>query len=207
LIISPNTSYIAATSSRYDPKAMSRIVDITDLVDDESESDDNEDIIGHSSEGGAFSVLTKTGSDSRLTNPTKAYGPGGVGFSFFSKQFLILFALGCVIVGACVAIGYAVMNDTGMPKNAGNKTNLSVKSGGNQQQLLETAERIITACSEKRLNKDMTECQTLCKSSMCCFGSGKYNCEKDASKSCALYAGCEALVDGAILFEDELDQQ
>eukprot|EP00804_Cyclotella_cryptica_P003905 CCRYP_016100-RA/>CCRYP_016100-RA protein AED:0.31 eAED:0.31 QI:141/1/1/1/1/1/2/149/244 len=195
-------SNVAAPSSRYDPKAMSRIVDITDLVDDASESSDDEDIIGHSSEGGAFTVLTKNGSQSNLTNPKKVYGPGGAGCSLVTQQFLILFALLSVIIGACVAIGYAVIDAKGMFPNP------SIESDGNQQQhLLKTAERIVTACSEGRLNEDMSDCQKLCHSSMCCFDSGEYNCKEDESKACAVFAGCEALIDGAMLYEDELGEE
>jgi hypothetical protein len=193
----------AAPSSRYDPKTVSKIVDITDLVDDASDSSDDEDIIGHSSEAGAFSVLTKTGSKSNVTKSNnKAYGPGGAGFSFVTKQFLILFLLLGIIVGACVAIGYAVLGASGEATHR-----LGDNASMGNQQLLETAERVITACSEGRLNEDMSECQNLCHSKMCCFDSGKYNCEKDESKSCAVFAGCEALVDGALLYEDELDEE
>lgn len=180
---------------------MSRIVDITDLVDDASDSSDDEDIIGHSSDGGAFAGLTKNGSESNLTNPKKAYGPGGAGYSLLIHQFLILFVLLSVIVGACVAIGYAVMDAKGIYPSS------SIESDGNQQHLLETAERVDTACSEEKLNRDMSECQTLCRSNLCCFGSGEYNCENDENKACAVYAGCEALLDGAMLYEDEIGEE
>ena len=70
-----------------------------------------------------------------------------------------------------------------------------------QQQMLEMAERVIIACSENRLDEDLAECQNLCHSKMCCFESGDYSCESDESKECAVYAGCEALVEG-IPFED-----
>lgn len=180
---------------------MSKVLDITDLVDDASDSSDDEDIIGHSSEGGAFSMLTKTGSDSNITRSNRAYGPGGAGSSLLVKQVLILLMLLGIIVGACVALGYAVLGAQEISPHVGQNAHL-----GNQD-LLETAERVITVCSEDHLNEDMSECQNLCHDRMCCFDSGKYNCEKDESKACAVFAGCEALVDGALLYEDELNEE
>lgn len=159
----------------------------------------NEDIIGHSSEGGAFAVLTKSGSHSNVTSQKNHYGPGGVGMTgpLVAKQVLILLTLLGVIVGACVAIGYAVLG----------AREVLPAVGENNEELLQTAERVITACSELQLNEDMSECQNLCHARMCCFDSGKYNCEKDQNKACAVFAGCEALVDGALLYEDELDEE
>lgn len=186
--------------SRYNPRTVSKVVDITDLVDDDSDASDDEDIIGHSSQGGTLSVLTKSGSHSNVTSATKQYGPGGSGpLPLVAKQVLFLLALLGVIIGACVAIGYAVLGSR--------EAIVSPLSGeGNNELLLQTAERVITACAELQLNQDMTECQNLCHSKMCCFDSGKYSCEKDENKACAVFAGCEALVDGALLYEDELDQ-
>ena len=187
-----------ATTSRYDPRTVSKVVDITDLVDDESDASDDENIVGHSSEGGAFAVLTKSGSHSNVTSATKQYGPGGTGLTrpLVAKQVLILLTLLGVIVGACVAIGYAVLG-----------AREASPPVGENELLLQTAERVITACSELQLNEDMSECQNLCHARMCCFDSGKYNCEKDENKACAVFAGCEALVDGALLYEDELDEE
>eukprot|EP00579_Thalassiosira_antarctica_P029764 CAMPEP_0202029308 /NCGR_PEP_ID=MMETSP0905-20130828/63907_1 /ASSEMBLY_ACC=CAM_ASM_000554 /TAXON_ID=420261 /ORGANISM="Thalassiosira antarctica, Strain CCMP982" /LENGTH=279 /DNA_ID=CAMNT_0048593057 /DNA_START=78 /DNA_END=917 /DNA_ORIENTATION=- len=86
-----------------------------------------------------------------------------------------------------------------------------IARGGNgiqeQQQLLEIAERVVTACSENKLNGDMSECQKLCHSNMCCFESGEYSCEDDESKDCAVYAGCEALVQGIPLEAAEEDEE
>ena len=180
---------------------MSKVVDITDLVDDGSDSSDDEDIIGHSSEGGAFGILTKTGSNSNITKNTKGYGPGGSGQNFLTKQLFILFMLLGVIIGSCVAIGYAVLGARERIPQVGENLQF-----GNQQ-LLETAERVVTACSEGRLDEDMSDCQNLCHGKLCCFDSGKYNCDKDESKACAVFAGCEALVDGALLYEDEIEDE
>ncbi|KAL7437319.1 hypothetical protein ACHAXM_005710 [Skeletonema potamos] len=167
-------------SSRYDPKAMSRIVDITDLVD-EADSDDDE-VIGHNSGIGGVTGAKAGG-------PTRSYGPGGVGGgNFMFRQALILVALVGIIVAASLAIGFAV------PPSAFTLGGGSV--AGNEQELFETAERVVMACSESALNEDMKACQKICKRNMCCFETGKYSCKDDEKKMCAAYAGCEALVEG-----------
>ena len=118
------------------------------------------------------------------------------------RQVLILLSLVGIIVGASVGIGYAVLS--GGNTNGKSGTNAAAFAGANgengmtEQQLLEIAERVIVACSETILDNDLTECQNLCHSSMCCFESGQYSCEDDESKACAVYAGCEALVEGYI---------
>ena len=166
-------------SSRYDPKAMSRIVDITDLVD-EADSDD-EEVIGHSSGMGGVTRKNSGGQTS--------YGPGGAGGgSFLARQALILLALVAIIVAASLAIGFAV------PSSVLSSGGGSVE--GNEQALFETAERVIVACSESALNEDMKACQKICKRNMCCFETGTYSCKTDEKKMCAAYAGCEALVEG-----------
>lgn len=164
-------------SSRYDPKAMSRIVDITDLVD-EGDSDD-EEVIGHSSGLGGV-TREKSG------GPGRSYGPGGGGAIMF-RQALILIALVGIIVAASLAIGFAVPSSS------------SKSVEGNEQALFETAERVVLACSESALNEDMKACQKICKKNMCCFETGKYSCKDNEKKMCAAYAGCEALVDGVLL--------
>lgn len=164
-------------SSRYDPKAMSRIVDITDLVDD-ADSDDDE-VVGHNSGLGGVTRGAKSG------GPARSYGPGGVGgWNLMIRQALILVALVGIIVAASLAIGFAV------PSSAGGSV------AGNEQELLETAERVVIACSESSLNDDMRACQKICTRNMCCFETGKYSCKDDEKKMCAAYAGCEALVQG-----------
>mmetsp|Transcript_30906 Transcript_30906/g.52395 ORF Transcript_30906/g.52395 Transcript_30906/m.52395 type:complete len:231 (-) Transcript_30906:424-1116(-) len=173
-------------SSRYDPKAMSRIVDITDLVD-EADSDD-EEVIGHSS--GIGGVTRKNSGGQR------SYGPGG---SFIARQALILLALVAIIVAASLAIGFAV------PSSALSSGGGSAE--GNEQALFETAERVIIACSESALNEDMKACQKICKRNMCCFETGTYSCKTDEKKMCAAYAGCEALVEGIPTGAAEEDEE
>ena len=49
------------------------------------------------------------------------------------------------------------------------------------------------ACSESKLEDNLSECQH-CTSHLCCFETDEYGCQDDASKDCAVYAACEALV-------------
>ena len=62
------------------------------------------------------------------------------------------------------------------------------------QSLLESAEQVVTACSEVNLSIDMTECQQLCHGKLCCFDTGEFSCLEDETKNCAAYVGCEALI-------------
>ncbi len=179
-------------SSRYDPKAMSRIVDITDLVD-EADSDE-EEVIGHSSRVGGVTKADSGG-------PTRSYGPGGKGGGFMGRQTLILLALATIIVAASLAIGFAVPYDSSALSSGGGSVQ------GNEQKLFETAERVVIACSESALNEDMKACQKICKRNMCCFETGKYSCKDDDKKMCAAYAGCEALVEGIPMDGAEEDEE
>lgn len=173
------------TPSRYDPTGLKRITDITDLVDDSSGDDSDDDIVGSDIENG------------RNRNKRLSIA-GSASSALWCRQVIILVGLAGIIVAASVAIGYAVLNAELM-----NQAPYSVadgSTGGNadvpQQQMLEIAERVVTACSENKLDEDMTQCQHLCSKNMCCFESGEYSCENDESKDCAVYAGCEALVLG-----------
>lgn len=209
----------AAPSSRYDPKAMSRIVDITDLVDDDADSDDDDNVVSPSppSLGSSARVASAVrgaggGATSSVSDELRgrSYGPGGAGYARLCRQAVIVIALVGMIMGASMAIGYAVIGAD--PNSAPGST----RGGGGvkedergQQKLLETAERVVQACAESRLDRDMSECQKLCKKSMCCFEGGEYSCAEDERKDCAVYAGCEALVRGtpvdAAEEEDERD--
>ena len=136
-------------SSRYDPKAMSRIVDITDLVDEADRDDDEEEVIGHSSGLGGVKKPKSDGS--------RQYGPGGSGGGkFMIRQALILMALVGIIVAASLAIGFAVPSSFSSGGAGGDVV-------GNEQQLFETAERVVMACSESALDESMKACQKICK--------------------------------------------
>ena len=73
--------------------------------------------------------------------------------------------------------------------------------------MLETAERVVMACSESKLNENLSDCQNLCTSHLCCFETGDYGCQDDASKDCAVYAACEALVEGVLVGAAEEDEE
>jgi hypothetical protein len=135
-------------SSRYDPKAMSRIVDITDLVDEADSDEDDEEVIGHSSGLGGVKKPKSDGS--------RQYGPGGLGGKFMIRQALILMALVGIIVAASLAIGFAVPSSF---SSGGGGSDVV----GNEQQLFETAERVVMACSESALDESMKACQKICK--------------------------------------------
>lgn len=209
-------------SSRYDPKTMSRIVDITDLVDESSSEDSDDDaIVGHSNSNGngnkgrnSMSSHQSKNKKNKKRHAQKKYGPGGTGPNLMCRQVVILVSLVMIIAAAGVAIGYAVI-DGGDPTNnsggasSGSNTSPAVRGADNaqvSQSLLEIAERVIIACAESKLDEDMRECQELCHASMCCFESGQYSCENDDSKDCAVYAGCEALVEGILLDGLEEDE-
>lgn len=287
-------------TSRYDPKAMSRIVDITDLVDESSDNDDSDDdivggeygnarnnsgggtggtfggmnmpgsdahggrsvpsggggLFGHNSSRGAIStsvVRTKGGNGGGKGGRGRAttklhYGPG-----LACRQVMVLTSLVAVIVAAIIGIGFSVMTGdipVGLgAASGGNGASVSASASGgmsgggmtqddqrdvdqeeeeqdmdneepqvagdvdinlppDQQTLLMTAERVIIACSPLKLDEDISECQSLCHASMCCFEFEKgnpYNCEDDESKMCGVYAGCEALLEGVV--EDGLDEE
>ncbi|KAL3779948.1 hypothetical protein ACHAW5_009431 [Stephanodiscus triporus] len=108
-------------------------------------------------------------------------------------KVVVIAALVGIIAAASLAIGIAVIDRQieDSPIEGGTKGTTP------QQKLLEVAERVVEACSEEMLNRDMSGCQRLCRSSMCCFEDGGYSCEEDKGRDCAAYAGCEALMMGA----------
>jgi hypothetical protein len=201
---------------------MSRIVDITDLVDDSSSNDsDSEDgIVGHNSGlggvggGGPPSTRTTTASSTCSSSAPRPgegggrrqrapYGsPAGAGVG--CRQALILASLVAVIAGSSLAIGYAVVGPLGSATAAdgdrpdGSRAYVG-SGGGGEQKLLEIAERVVVACSESALDSDMSDCRSLCRDSMCCFEGDGYSCADDETRNCAAYAGCSNLMDGVPL--------
>ena len=177
-IISLSSSYnIVKRASFSDPTAMSRIVDITDLVDD-SDDDDDDNIIGSSSSMPHTMHIGTAGSKRSSSSSSKK---GLVGL-------IILAAIVCVV-------GFGYVNNQRSSSSTVSSAYLLVDDEDGQQEKLETAERVITACGQDNggINK---ECQTLCKSKLCCFETDDYGCQADDSKDCATYAGCIALVEG-----------
>eukprot|EP00579_Thalassiosira_antarctica_P023239 CAMPEP_0201988266 /NCGR_PEP_ID=MMETSP0904-20121228/92237_1 /ASSEMBLY_ACC=CAM_ASM_000553 /TAXON_ID=420261 /ORGANISM="Thalassiosira antarctica, Strain CCMP982" /LENGTH=312 /DNA_ID=CAMNT_0048542427 /DNA_START=100 /DNA_END=1035 /DNA_ORIENTATION=- len=172
----PSNSHV----SRHAPRTMNRST--ADAVFDDLYDNDSDD-------GAISDVELKSGKQQKQTK----YGPGGVRSSHLCRQTITILSLVGIIVAASLAIGYAVINvdPSNFPYFAASDNGIP-----EQQELLEIAERVITACSEKELNGDRSECQQLCHLKLCCFESGEYSCEEDESKDCAVYAGCKALVEG-----------
>lgn len=176
--------------TRYDPKAMSRISDIVDELYEESSTDSIDSALELSDH-----VQVKMGKDKAAKVNGKgqkgsSYGPGGMGSALFCRRTLSITALIAVITAASLVIGYAVVIHDPSTRP------YSMSDGDQQQQFLEVAERVISACSEHSLDQDISECQKLCHGKLCCFDSGEYSCNDDEGMECAVYAGCEALVDG-----------
>jgi len=179
--------------SRYDPNTMNRINDITDLVDDSSDSDDDT-IVGHASS-------TRT-IKHKNTNKTQQHTNGPSVF----RLAVILVSLMAIIAAAGFGLLLAITENK-------KSSNSNATGGGGeearaleQQELLEVAESVVTACSEEQLDIDMGPCQTICHASLCCFEEEEYSCEDDEDKECAVYGGCEALVyalDHVVEEEDE----
>lgn len=266
----------ATSSSRYDPRGISRIRNINDLVDDETNSDDEDDDeeiiapprhnssgVGHNKgvEGGSSNSNHRSryrGSSRNRLNvenampslkdflsssshwfssticPSPARGRSwwGVDLSTLDisrQQVILLFSLVGIIIVSSVGIGYAVVG----PSVHGDKSTAPLSDEGvtvievdggqqqeveeivgleegatadeNEQQLFQIAEQVITACAESMLDVDMSECQSLCHSKMCCFEdeSERYSCVDDAWKHCVVYAACENLLGDFPL--DEID--
>jgi len=179
-------------ASRYDPKSANRIDNLNDLVDEDSESD----VEGIDS-GRWFEPSHPSGGTTRKKSYRNA--------SVFCRQALVIVAFVGIIIGASVGIRAVVISGGGPFNHSSLAVALATPSstvGGSitvvleQQRLLEIAERVVSACSEYKLNEDLSDCQKLCHSNMCCFEKGQYSCEDDESKDCAVYAGCEGLFDG-----------
>ena len=197
--------------SRYDPTAMTRITgDITDLVDDDSYDIDDSDAVLDSSGRSNSSRIRRSLSTGDIENAEKMRKERlwrrRRMSDIMCRQVLVITALVLVIIASSLAILYAVGGNTKV------QTSYSISSqeeGHEQQQhLLEMAERVITACDDNKLNEDMSECQSLCQTRMCCFDESEdgYGCQDDTSKDCAVYAGCETLVMGVVVDGVEEDE-
>ena len=178
---------------------MNRITEnLADLVNDGSDSDVDDDITD------ASSVNNKKKKKSNNTSNSSSSRLGGTGQHY--RQIIVVVSLVAIIIGASLAIGYTVVNNTSSESSYLMANNN--KEDEQEQKLLEIAERVITACSEDKLNEDMKECQSLCHSRLCCFeeSGSDYSCQLDTSKNCAVYAGCEALVEGILVGGAEEDE-
>ena len=179
--------------SRYNPESMN-CINIEDLVqEDSSDSDDSED---------GVRAPSADAYDSNGTGCQQKRKAGRVPPLCY-RQMLIIVSLVGIIIAASAAIGYAILNS-----NGGEKAYSAPESDGSgDQTLLETAERISVVCSEHRLNNDRRDCQEMCYTKLCCFEEGDYSCVEDDREECAVYAGCEALVEGIIFGGAEEDEE
>ena len=115
------------------------------------------------------------------------------------RKRLVVATIGMLFVAAVLA-GVLVNNsnnsdNTTMPSRA--NLQVSYTPPTKEQKLLDTAEQILTACSEEQLTQDKSDCESLCNGKMCCFEvetNEKSNCKE---KDCPAYAGCESLLTGA----------
>jgi len=185
----------ADIASRYDPKFMSRIMSQGD--DDSFDSLSSAEFAGIDLDNGG-NKQQKQGNKKK--RKSKNGSKNGVGL--FCRQTILIFSLVGIIIAASVVIGYAVVNN-----EPSEKPYSVVANGKSEQALLEIAERVVTVCSESRLDKNMSKCQKLCKKNMCCFESGEYSCEDDERKTCAAYAGCKALIEGIPSNAEEEDEE
>ena len=202
------------SSIRYDPSGLTRVTDITDLVLDDSSVDidhgqdiDSDDNAAERNNNNSSLEVT-TGSSSDIENGRHGKGgrDGRYSSSWLCRQTIVLIALVGVIIGASLAILYAVNNTQDYNSHTqspyliipSSSSGNDMDSNEQEQELLEIAERVVVACGTNKLDEDMKECQNLCRSRMCCFeeSGSDYSCELDTTKDCAVYAGCEALVEG-----------
>mmetsp|Transcript_34374 Transcript_34374/g.63366 ORF Transcript_34374/g.63366 Transcript_34374/m.63366 type:complete len:156 (+) Transcript_34374:124-591(+) len=118
------------------------------------------------------------------------------------RRALIIIVSCAVIVGAAVGVS-VLLNHGAMEAYEEYDTTLSDQS--DQQRLLDIAEQVVLACSEDKLNEDLSGCQDICRGHMCCFEEDEYSCEDDEDKNCAVYGACEALVEDTLAnYEDAM---
>lgn len=128
------------------------------------------------------------------------------------KQTLVLVATIGIIIGGSFGIGFIVVQN----KNSKNDTTITPQEQQRanapaevlmanpssevleaEQQLFEVAERVLSACSERKLVVSTNECQGLCEGKGCCIkdeDSDDY-CGNNEDMKCPAYVGCRALLD------------
>ena len=159
---------------------MPRIDDITDLVDSSDEDDQSSasEEYGHSSSRGIVSARDLSGTRCR--------------------QVIVVIGIVAVIVCTSALIGVAITeHKLGDPLGATTTYIDGAPTGDNGQMWLEKAERVMTVCSEEKLDEDRSDCQSLCRRAMCCFEDpdSEYSCQDDPAHECAVFFGCEALME------------
>ena len=175
-------------SSRYDPTAMSRIVDITDLVDDEDDSSDDEAPVGRKK-----SSMPR---NHHIGTMDLSHSSSGGGVS--NKRGLIFLSI--VMILSIMGLSLVVYGSSSPKMNS----EYLMINEDEEQSKLELAERVVTACSSGGGSK---ECKELCHSKTCCLEEGDYGCQNDIGKDCVVYAGCEALVNGLLVDGADEDEE
>ena len=159
--------------SRYDPTSILKCIgDLNDLVASDDDEIDDE-------------ALPAPGA------------PAATGRSCLWRS-LALVAISLTILTAGVAIGALLVNS-----GPGATRNATLRDAGGPaaqdlQRLLEIAERVVLACDARRRDEESdAECRDLCEGNMCCV-EGAWDgasCRGGDTRVCAVYAGCEALLE------------
>lgn len=150
--------------SRYDPNDLIRVAACLEDIDDWSSSEDTEQC------------------------DNRSRGQGRAGF--------IAFIAG-MILAASVAICIVVVDPRKNPFMASRNipaARMQLRQTAPAEQQFITSREVISACSESKLDEDMSDCRRLCRDHLCCFEEGRHGCAADEGKDCAVYAACEALV-------------
>eukprot|EP00986_Skeletonema_menzelii_P006951 scaffold2631_cov142-Skeletonema_menzelii.AAC.4 len=118
----------------------------------------------------------------------------------------------CVAITVLTIVVSAVVCFIAIPRN-GQGVMYEQQQQQRGQEMLELAEQITIACGESSLllrsskskssttgiidaKSGMATCQELCHNHMCCVEEEEeYSCKSDVTKDCAVYVGCEALID------------
>ena len=164
---------------------MDRIDDITDLDSSDDDDDQAGEEYGHSSSLGLVSSSDALGNDSSRVG-------------IVCRQSIVVFGIVAIIVCTSALIGVAITkHPLGDTLDVTEAYTDGAYTGEDGQLLLERAERVMTACSEEKLYEDMSDCQSLCRRAMCCFDDpdSEYSCQDDPAHECAVFFGCEALME------------
>lgn len=173
-----------APSSRYDLKTLRKI-----LAESDGESESGS-VVSNEAAAAAAAVVD----EGRIITSKEQTNHG---LPIICRQVLVIIASIGIIVGASFGIREVIITNNKNLNPTSKQHSISAASFQVQQRLLEIAEEVVLACSEQRLYENMSHCQNLCHGKLCCVAKDEeYSCEDDESKNCAVYAGCEALIEG-----------
>ena len=101
-----------------------------------------------------------------------------------------------IVLGASFGVGVlAERRRYATPRGA---AEMPPPSESDPQRLLEIAERVVLACDARRRDEESAaECRDLCEGNMCCVEGvwDSASCRGGDTRVCAVYAGCEALLE------------